>query len=160
MSSRLRSAFFFSAGAALGAMAGAEALTGAYLSGLEEAAGRRCGAVAMGLLGLSAGAAAEVSVKAGVRAASVFLRRHDMSIVLSVPVSAVVRFDDGFYAALREYIHARYTSDGTTGIFNREFYRLDNTAAVTSAAAPALSPKSPMATAPHRLPAASSSPER
>ena len=39
----------------------AEALTGAYLSGLEEAAGRRCGAVAMGLLGLSAGAAAEVT---------------------------------------------------------------------------------------------------
>lgn len=103
----------------------AEALTAAYLAGLEAASGRGCGAVAMALLGLASSADPETSVRAGVRAASIFLRGHDMSITLSVPESAVARFDDGFYAALRDYIHARYSGpDGTTGIFNRSLYRL------------------------------------
>ncbi len=115
----------------------AEALTAAYLTGLEAASKRGCGTAAMALLGLASGADPETSVRAGVRAASIFLRGHDMSITFSVPESAVKRFDDGFYAALRDYIHARYSGpEGTAGIFNRSLYRLGAAPMPTCAAAP------------------------
>ncbi len=120
----------------------AETLTASYLSGLEAASGKNCGAVAMALLGLPSGADPQTSVRAGVRAASIFLRGHDMSITFSVPESAVERFDDGFYAALRDYIHARYgTPEGTAGIFNRSLYRLNAAPMPTYDAAPPMQGK-------------------
>ena len=111
----------------------ADALTQAYLAGLEAAANRRCGVAAMELLGLRAGALPEISVRSGVRAASIFLRGHDMRIVLCVPPEAIVRFEDDFYDSLRAYILQRYSIGPSDGIFGRSLYRLN----AVGAAAPA-----------------------
>lgn len=110
-----------------------EGLTASYLEALETAGRKRCGRVAMALPEGPPAPDTRTALRAAVRAISIYLRSHDMSVTLSVPEG--LDMGGGFYDSLRQYIAQRYTGISAHGIFERQFFR-----APPSASAPAPAP--------------------
>lgn len=102
--------------------AGDEEITRIYLDTFRRVSGLRRAPVTLGLLGLENGVAPERSLRLGVRAASIYLASHDVSITIAVPEDRDLDLTEGFYQSLKQYIAQRY--EGFDGdVFGHPFYR-------------------------------------